>query len=48
MKPVVFHREPGLFWIRVFGKGFLVKDSRTMMFSERNGFTRGWFVRRLK
>ena len=38
----------GAFWIRVFGYGFLFKDTaiNPLMFSERNGYRQGVFIGR--
>jgi len=47
---LAWHREPGLWWFRVYGRGISAKNIQTHppSFSERNGYGRGWLVRRLK
>ncbi len=49
-KPFSYYHTPGLFWFRIFGKGIHVKDvsRHRLMFSEREGYTNFWAVRRLK
>jgi len=42
MRSVQVYREPGLWWVRVFGFGVAGKDTRRhpLLFSERHGYTR--------
>lgn len=46
MRVVTHYHCPGLFWIRVFGRGFVVKDLRQhpLLFSERYHYRRYWRV----
>ncbi len=46
MKPLTYNRDPGRFWVRLFGRGVLVKDMRRhrLLFSERYGYYRGFRV----
>jgi hypothetical protein len=55
MRWIEGRRVSGLFWIRVFGRGFHVKDVRRhpLLFSERNGYCRrvqvgNWSIKALK
>lgn len=49
-KPFYYHREAGLFWFRIFGRGLYFRDTRRhpLMFSERNGYRDFWLFSRLK
>lgn len=49
-RPLSFHRAPGLFWFRVFGKGIHVRDTdrHPLRFSERNGYRQMWTFRVLR
>lgn len=47
-KPFEYHKSDGLFWFRVFGCGLSFKDTtkHPLLFSERNGRTRVFFIGR--
>lgn len=47
--PFCGHYTSGLFWFRAFGRGFHIKDTRRhpLRFSERNGYTNFWAIRKL-
>lgn len=44
--PVQGERTRGTWWVRVFGYGVSVVDSRRYppLFSERNGYVRVWYL----
>lgn len=49
-RPLSWYRGDGLFWFRVFGQGFHVRDTarHPLRFSEREGYQRMWTIRRLR
>lgn len=48
--PFSWYRTDGLVWFRIFGKGFHIRDTarHPLLFSERNGHTAMWTIRRLR
>lgn len=50
MKIVQWCRADGIFWIRVFGSGFYIRDTarHKLRYSERGGYTTFWMVKRLR
>jgi hypothetical protein len=49
VKVLVWNYHPGHFWVRVLGKGLVIKDTRRwpLLFSERYGYTRRWRIGRI-
>lgn len=49
-KPLEWYREPGLGWVRVFGRGVHIRDTarHPLLFSEREGFRPFWTFRWLR
>ena len=45
--PVVWCYGNGMFWLRIFGKGFHIRDTskEPLRFSERNGYFQFWTFR---
>lgn len=46
MKIFSYHKETGMFWFRIFGKGlhFIDRDIHAPLFSRRNGYTKVLFT----
>jgi hypothetical protein len=42
------HKGDGIFWFRIFGSGLAIKDinKHPLLFSERNGFSKGVQIRK--
>ena len=54
MKFIAWHIDKGFFWIRIFGKGFVIKNTKLhpMLFSERYKYVKyikikNWIIKKL-